>query len=180
MWSRVEHHGGTGSDERATGERIRFLGRSGRGGGGVEPLFLGTHTPRLDEKGRLFLPAKFRDGLAEGLVMTKGQEGCVTVWPVEQFRRVADAMAARPFTDRESRVLQRLFLSDAVDDVPDKQGRVTVPPVLRQHAGLDRDVVVVGMNKRVEIWDSARWQQFQEQEAESFERLAEEVLPGLL
>lgn len=146
----------------------------------MEPLFLGTHTPRLDEKGRLFLPAKFRDDLAEGLVMTKGQEGCVTVWPVAQFRKVADAMAQQVFTDRQSRVVQRLFLADATAETPDKQGRITVPPVLRQHAGLERDVVVVGMNKRLEIWDAARWDAFQEAENDDFERLAEEVLPGLL
>ena len=146
----------------------------------MEPLFLGTHTPRLDEKGRLFLPAKFRDDLAEGLVMTKGQEGCVTVWPVAQFRKVADAMAQQVFTDRQSRVVQRLFLADATAETPDRQGRITVPPVLRQHAGLERDVVVVGMNKRLEIWASGRWDAFQAAEAEDFERLAEEVLPGLL
>lgn len=146
----------------------------------MEPLFLGTYTPRLDEKGRLFLPAKFRDDLAEGLVMTKGQEQCVTVWPLEQFRRVADAMAQQVFTDRKTRNVQRVFLGDATSETPDRQGRITVPPVLREHAGLDRDVVVVGVNKRLEIWDSVRWAQFQQDEGADFETLAEEVLPGLL
>ncbi|RKS74104.1 MraZ protein [Motilibacter peucedani] len=146
----------------------------------MEPLFLGTHTPRLDEKGRLFLPARFRDDLADGLVMTKGQDGCVTVWPVEQFRRVADSMAQQVFTDRQRRTVQRLLMADATSEVPDRQGRITVPPVLRAHAGLERDVAVVGANKRLEIWDLARWEAFQAESADDFERLAEEVLPGLL
>lgn len=146
----------------------------------MEPLFLGTHTPRLDEKGRLFLPAKFRDDLADGLVMTKGQDGCVTVWPVEQFRKVADAMAQQVFTDRQTRTVQRLLMADATSEVPDRQGRITVPPVLRTHAGLERDIAVVGANKRLEIWDLARWESFQSETGDDFERLAEEVLPGLL
>ncbi|RZS82927.1 MraZ protein [Motilibacter rhizosphaerae] len=146
----------------------------------MEPLFLGTHTPRLDEKGRLFLPAKFRDGFAEGLVMTTGQEGCITVWPVARFAEVADAMSRQVFTDRDSRVVQRLFLANASSEVPDRQGRVTVPQALRDYAGLDRDVVVVGMAKRVEIWDAGRWAAYQTSQAEDYERLAEEVLPRLL
>jgi MraZ protein len=146
----------------------------------MDPLFLGTHTPRLDEKGRLFLPAKFRDGLAEGLVMTKGQEGCITVWPEAAFREVAEAMSRQAFTDRRSRTVQRLFLADATAEVPDKQGRITVPQVLRDYAGLDRDVVVIGMTKRVEIWDAARWAAYQEAESGDYEQLAEEVLPSLL
>ena len=144
------------------------------------PLFLGTYTPRLDEKGRLFLPAKFRDDLAPGLVMTKGQEGCITVWPEAAFREVAEAMARQAFTDRRSRTAQRLFLADATSEVPDKQGRITVSPALRGFAGLDRDVVVIGMTNRVEIWDAERWAAFKVAEDPGYEQLAEEVLPSLL
>ena len=143
------------------------------------PAFLGTHQPRMDDKGRLFLPAKFRQPLAGGLVITRGQERCLYVFPQAEFARLYTLMRQAPVTSKAARDYQRLFLSGASDETPDKQGRVTVPPALREYAGLDRDVAVVGMNKQIEIWDAARWRHFQEQEAESFERLAEEVLPGL-
>jgi MraZ protein len=112
--------------------------------------------------------------------MTKGQEGCITVWPEAAFREVAEAMSRQAFTDRRSRTVQRLFLADATAEVPDKQGRITVPQVLRDYAALDRDVVVIGMTKRVEIWDAARWAAYQEAESGDYEQLAEEVLPSLL
>ncbi len=143
-------------------------------------LFLGTYTPRLDEKGRLFLPAKFREGLAEGVVMTKGQERCLYVWPVEQFSRVTEAMAQAPTTNKAARDYMRVFFAGATDEVPDKQGRITVPTSLRSYAGLDRDVVVIGTNTRVEIWDTGAWDRYLAAQEQAFADLSEEVLPGVL
>ena len=99
-------------------------------------MFLGTHAPRLDDKGRLFLPAKFRDELAEGLVVTRGQERCLYVFPMAEFIRITESMRAVPVTSKTARDYMRVFLSGASDEVPDRQGRVTVPPALRQYAGL--------------------------------------------
>ena len=88
-------------------------------------MFLGTHTPRLDEKGRLILPAKYRDELAEGVVITKGQERCLYVWPLAEFTRVTNAMRDAQMSGKTLRDHSRVLFASASDEVPDKQGRVT-------------------------------------------------------
>lgn len=143
-------------------------------------MFLGTHAPRLDDKGRLFLPAKFRDDLAEGLVITKGQEHCLYVWPIEEFRRMAEAVRSAPLAQKSLRDFSRFFFGSASDEVPDKQGRITVPPSLRSYAGLDRDCVVVGLNTRVEIWDARAWESQVASTEAAYSATAEEVMPGVL
>lgn len=142
-------------------------------------MFLGTHQPRLDDKGRLFLPAKFRDELAEGLVITKGQERCLYVWPPVEFARVTQAMSAAPVTAKAARDFGRVLFSSGSAEVPDKQGRITVPPALRDYAGLDRDVVVIGNNTRVEIWDGAAWATYLADREQGYAEMADEVMPGL-
>jgi MraZ protein len=143
-------------------------------------MFLGTHTPRLDEKGRLILPAKYRDELAEGVVITKGQERCLYVWPLAEFTRVTTAMRDAQMSGKTLRDHSRVLFASASDEVPDKQGRVTVPPALRQYAGLDRDCVVIGANTRMEIWDATAWETYLATQEESFSDASEEVLPGIL
>ena len=117
-------------------------------------MFLGTHTPRLDDKGRMILPAKFREKFAAGLVMTRGQERCLYVFPMNEFERIAAAMNTTPVTSRAVRDYQRVLLSGASDEIPDKQGRVTIPPLLREYAGLSKECTVIGAGNRVEIWDT--------------------------
>jgi MraZ protein len=143
-------------------------------------VFLGTHTPRLDEKGRLFLPAKYRDELARGLILTKGQERCVYVFPVTEFERITEALRTAPVTAKGLRDYSRVFFASASDEVPDKQGRITIPPALREYAALDRDCVVIGANTRLEIWDSAAWASYLDQQENAFSEASEEVLPGVL
>ncbi|MDP9395465.1 MAG: division/cell wall cluster transcriptional repressor MraZ [Actinomycetota bacterium] len=143
-------------------------------------MFLGTHAPRLDDKGRLILPAKFREQLAGGLVMTKGQERCLYVFPMAEFERLTEAMRQAPVTSKAARDYMRVFLSGASDEVPDRQGRVTIPPSLRRYAGLDRDCVVVGAGSRVELWDAAAWDRYLAEQEQAFSELSEEVLPGLI
>lgn len=137
-------------------------------------MFLGTHTPRLDEKGRLILPAKFRDHLRTGLVMTKGQDRCVIVWPQEQFNNFAESLRERSQNSEKVRAYTRVFFSSAFDDVADKQGRITIPLSLRQYAGLDRELVVVGADTRIEIWDSAAWADYLASQEPGFASLDEE------
>ena len=143
-------------------------------------MFLGTHSPRLDEKGRLFLPAKFRDELAEGVVITKGQERCLFVFPLGEFQRVTEALSQAPVTQKTVRDYSRVFFASAWQEVPDRQGRVTIPPALRQYAGLSKDCVVIGANTRVEIWDTAAWEAYLSDREQAFADLEEEVLPGVL
>jgi MraZ protein len=143
-------------------------------------VFLGTHSPRLDEKGRLFLPARFRDELAEGLVVTKGQERCLFVFPIQEFRRVTEALSAAPVTQKTVRDYSRVFFASASHEIPDRQGRVTIPAQLRQYAGLTKDCVVIGANTRLEIWDTAAWETYLADREQAFADLEEEVLPGVL
>jgi MraZ protein len=143
-------------------------------------MFLGTHTPRLDDKGRIFLPAKFRDRLAGGLVVTRGQERCLYIFPIDEFVRVAETMNTAPVTSKAARDFLRVFLSGASDEIPDKQGRVTVPSTLREYAGLTRDCTVIGAGKRVEVWDTAAWNSYLASTEQAFADQSEEVVPGLL
>ncbi|WP_046472060.1 division/cell wall cluster transcriptional repressor MraZ [Allosalinactinospora lopnorensis] len=143
-------------------------------------MFLGTHSPRLDEKGRLFLPAKYRDELSGGLVITKGQERCLYVFPVDEFQRITDALRSAPVTAKAVRDYSRIFFASASDEVPDKQGRITIPPGLRAYAGLERDCVVIGANTRLEIWAEQAWADYEAEQEQAFADLSEEVLPGVL
>lgn len=143
-------------------------------------MFLGTHTPRLDDKGRLFLPAKFRDKLAGGLVMTRGQERCLYVFPMDEFEKITQKFQEAPTSSKAARDYMRVFLSGASDEIPDKQGRVTVPAALRQYAGLDRDCTVIGTGSRVEVWDTAAWNDYLASTEQAFADQSEEVIPGLM
>lgn len=143
-------------------------------------MFLGTHTLRLDEKGRLFLPAKYREELAGGLVITKGQERCLYVFPVAEFGRLTDELRTAPVTAKKVRDYSRVFFASASDEIPDKQGRITIPPGLREYAALTRDCVVIGANTRLEIWDSQAWETYLAEQEDAFSDASEEVLPGVL
>jgi len=134
-------------------------------------VFLGTHTPKLDDKGRLFLPARFRPELAPGVVMTKGQEGCVFVFTQAAFAAEAarrQALAVIDPGDRAARTNDRLFFASAFDQEPDKQGRITVPTALREYAGLVKECVVLGANTRLEIWDSLSWAIYEREQEPAF------------
>ncbi|HEY5820900.1 MAG TPA: division/cell wall cluster transcriptional repressor MraZ [Propionibacteriaceae bacterium] len=141
-------------------------------------MFLGTHTPKLDEKGRLILPAKYRDELADGLVITRFQERCLAIWPMQTFVEVAQSVRTSS-SSQNVRDYQRMLASGASDETPDKQGRITIPPHLRAYAGLDKDCVVVGAINRVEVWDSAAWQQYSEEKESAYAELNETVFPGV-
>ncbi len=142
-------------------------------------MFLGTHSPRLDDKGRLILPAKFREQLASGLVVTRGQERCLYVFPAREFERIHEQLRQAPVTSKQARDYLRVLLSGAFDEVPDKQGRITLPTTLRSYAGLDRDCAVIGAGSRMEIWDATAWQTYLDEQETAFSETAQEVVPGL-
>ncbi len=131
-------------------------------------MFLGTHTPRLDDKGRLFLPAKFRDELSGGVVITKGQEHCLYVFTRAAFSTKAEELQNASLTSRSARDYGRMFFSSAYDELPDKTGRVSIPAGLRQYAGLDRDCAVIGANTRLEIWDAQAWAAYESEQEPAF------------
>ena len=142
-------------------------------------MFLGTYSPRLDEKGRLFLPAKFRDQLADGLVITKGQERCLYVFAAAAFDELATKNAQAPLSAKAARDYRRVLFAGASHETPDRQGRINVPPQLREYAGLRRDCAVIGASSHVEIWDAAAWESYLAASEQAFSEIAEEVLPGL-
>ena len=142
-------------------------------------MFLGTHAPKLDEKGRIILPSKFRDELASGLVLTRGQEHCVYVFSQREFEALHEKIRQAPVTSKQARDYLRVFLSGASAEVPDKQNRVTIPQTLRSYAGLDRDLVVIGAGSRAEIWDAQAWETYLAEQESTFAETDEEVIPGL-
>lgn len=137
-------------------------------------MFLGTHFPKLDEKGRIILPAKFRDGLADGLVLTKGQDHCLVVWPKAGFDAYAEQLRTNAQANARVRAMTRVFFSSAFDEALDKQGRLTIPPVLRDYAQLDRELTVVGADTRIEIWATAVWDDYLARAEVDFADLDEE------
>jgi MraZ protein len=137
-------------------------------------FFMGTFTPKLDEKGRLILPAKFRDRLSEGLVVTQGQEKCLDVFPSDVFMEEANRARAKGMTSRSGRDQIRMLFSAAEEVTPDKQGRIAIPMNLREYAALSREVVVIGAMDRVEIWEPTRWRDYNAAASESFADLDED------
>ena len=124
-------------------------------------LLLGACAPKLDEKSRVIVPAKFRDEFAAGLVMTLGNDRCVAVYSEREFEKLHARMEERaPMLDDKGRAYYRAFLGTASQEIPDKQSRVTIPAALRQHAGLERELAFVGAGARAEIWDAATWAEY--------------------
>jgi MraZ protein len=143
-------------------------------------VFLGTHSPPLDEKGRIILPAKFREELADGLVLTRGQERCIYVFSQREFERIHESMREAPISSKQSRDYIRVFLSGASDEVPDKQGRVTIPTALRSYAGLERELAVIGAGTRAEIWDAQAWDEYLAEKEAAFSETDDHNLPGFI
>lgn len=141
-------------------------------------MLLGTYFPRLDDKGRLILPARFRDQLASGLVVTRGQERCLYVYGMRDFEEMHEKLRQAPVTNKRVRDYLRVLLSGASDEVPDKQGRITIPPPLRGYAGLGRDLAVFGTGTHLEIWDAEAWTGYLAELEPVYADLAEEVTPA--
>ncbi len=139
-------------------------------------MFLGQYQHSLDSKGRVILPARFRGRLEEGAFMARGLDGCVSVYPRDEWERVAANMRDLSTRGPAQRQAARTFFAGAAEFVPDRQGRVPIPAHLREFAGLglDREVVVAGVLSRVEIWDGQRWRA-REQEGEQVITAAEEI-----
>jgi MraZ protein len=120
-------------------------------------MFLGRFGHNLDAKGRLAIPAKFRGALADGLVVTRGIDRCLSVYPLTAWQVLAERISALSISDPDARQFKRMVFAEAMDEELDAQGRIVVPPELRRYAGIEREAIVVGMNTYIEIWDPARW-----------------------
>ncbi len=122
-------------------------------------MFLGEHQHTIDPKGRIVLPSRFRADLARGCFITKGQDRCLFVFTPDQWAQEAERFRNLPRTDRRLRNYARVFFAGASDPKLDKQGRIQVPATLREYAGLEKEVVVVGVGERIEIWNADTWRE---------------------
>ena len=125
--------------------------------GGTVIMFMGEYSHTIDAKGRIIVPAKFRESLGDNFVVTKGLDNCLFVYTSEDWRKFEEKLRTLPLTNKDARKFTRFFLAGAAEMEIDKQGRILIPSVLREFAALEKDVVLVGVGSRIEICDKARW-----------------------
>lgn len=138
-------------------------------------MLLGEYEHSIDTKGRIAMPAKLREGLGGKFIITKGLDGCLFVYAMDEWQRVEQKLASLPMSRKTARDFTRFLFGGACEGECDKQGRVLLPASLRRYAGLGRDAVIVGVGSRAEIWDTAKWQQYNEESAEDVNELAEQL-----
>jgi MraZ protein len=138
-------------------------------------MLLGEHDHTLDDKNRLTLPAKLREDLGDGVVVTRGMDGCLYAYAAEDWQALAERIQALDPLSRESRVMQRHFFSSAVRADLDKQGRMVLPASLLEVAGIHREVTVAGVYDHLEIWDRAKWRVHRHEVEGSAEDVAERL-----
>jgi len=142
-------------------------------------MFLGRHSHNLDEKGRLAIPARFRELLADGLVLTRGIDQCLAAYPRPAWERLAERINALSMADRDARQFRRMVFAEAADVALDGQGRIVVPAELRRYAGIEREAIIVGVHTSIEIWSPVRWEEVSGQVEDSGEEIAAR-LAGML
>ena len=121
-------------------------------------VFIGEYQHTLDPKGRVIMPSKFRDGLGESFVVTKGLDNCLFVYPQGEWEELERKLRILPLTSKDARAFTRFFFSGATECELDKQGRILIPANLREYAGLDKDLIIIGVASRIEIWGKERWE----------------------
>jgi len=141
----------------------------------VKVLFIGEYRHSLDTKGRVIVPAKFRDGLGDKFVVTKGLDGCLFAYSKEEWTNFENKIKTLPLTNKDARAFVRFFFSGAVECEIDKQGRTLIPPMLRDYATLNKDLVIIGVSTRVEIWSQEKWDNYSEAEDLEADVLAEKM-----
>jgi len=125
-------------------------------------MFIGEYQHSIDPKGRMAVPAKFRNQLAKGAVVTKGLDDCLFLYPKAEWQKLADKLAALPISKANTRAFARLMLAGAMEAEIDNQGRMLIPEYLRQYAGMKKKVVVTGLYNRLEIWDEIKWNKYKQ------------------
>ena len=135
-------------------------------------MFKGEYNHTIDTKGRVIIPAKFRDKLGEAFVITKGLDGCLYGYANEDWQVFEDKLSSLSITNKDSRQFTRFFLAGAADCEVDKQGRILIPSVLREFAGLEKDVVLVGVSRRIEIWNKEKWSEITAQYDDNMDEIA--------
>ncbi|HHX18808.1 MAG TPA: division/cell wall cluster transcriptional repressor MraZ [Clostridium sp.] len=138
-------------------------------------MFYGEYQHSVDTKGRVIIPSKFRDGLGENFILTKGLDNCLFAYSAKEWAELEAKLRALPFTDKDVRAFVRFFFAGATECGLDKQGRILIPNNLRQHAKLEKDVYIIGVSTRVEIWDKSEWEDYCGDDNISPESIAEKM-----
>jgi MraZ protein len=143
-------------------------------------MFYGEYKHSIDRKGRLILPAKFREACKEYRIdrffLTRGLDKCIFMFTEDEWRLQEQKFKSMSFTKQETRAFNRMFFSGAIDAVPDKQGRFIIPQYLKEYANIKKDTILIGVSNRIEIWDRKSWNAFYENSNDSFEQIAENIL----
>ncbi|MBI5974525.1 division/cell wall cluster transcriptional repressor MraZ [Staphylococcus canis] len=139
-------------------------------------MFMGEYENKLDAKGRMIVPAKFRQQLNERFIITRGLDKCLFGYTIEEWQTIEEKLKTLPMTKRDARKFTRMFFSGATEVELDKQGRINIPSTLRQYANLDKDCTVIGVSNRIEIWDRAAWNDFYDESEDNFEEIAEDLI----
>ena len=139
-------------------------------------MFMGEYSHNLDAKGRIIVPAKFRENLGESFVLTRGLDRCLFVYPKAEWHILEDKLKQLPLTKKDARKFTRFFLSGASEQEMDKQGRISIPQPLRSYANLSKECTVIGVSNRIEIWDADEWNDYVLESEESFAEIAENLM----
>jgi MraZ protein len=139
-------------------------------------MFMGEYQHSIDSKGRLFIPARFREGLGDSFILTKGLDRCLFVYSHQEWAIIEQRLKSLPVTRADARAFARLFFSGAAECEADKQGRILIPAGLREYAQLEKEVVILGISARVEIWSKAAWEGYSSGAAASYEETAEKLV----
>lgn len=137
---------------------------------------MGEYQHSVDTKGRLIIPAKFRDLLNEGFVITRGLDNCIFGYPMDEWRKLEGKLKALPMTKKDTRAFARFFFSGATEVEVDKQGRINIPTTLMEYAKLTKECIVVGVSSRIEIWAKESWESYFEESESSFNEIAENII----
>ncbi len=139
-------------------------------------MFTGEYQHTIDGKGRLIMPAKFREVLGDSFVINKGLDGCLFVYPMKEWKILEDKLKQLPFTNKDARAFARFFFSGAVDCEADKQGRILLSSNLREYAEICKEVIIIGVGTRIEIWSREKWNGYSLETEKSYEELAEKMV----
>lgn len=139
-------------------------------------MFIGEYEHSLDNKGRIIIPSKFREKLGDEFVVTKGLDNCLFVYPKAEWSILEEKLKTLPLTNKDARAFIRFFFAGASACSLDKQGRVTIPGNLRKYSKLDKEAVIIGVSTRMEVWDKAEWENYNNDENLSYDSISEKML----
>ncbi|AZP05086.1 division/cell wall cluster transcriptional repressor MraZ [Jeotgalibaca ciconiae] len=139
-------------------------------------MLIGEYKHNMDAKGRIIMPAKFREELGQSFILTRGLDGCLFGYPMEQWEILQEKLKQLPLSKKDARSFVRFFYSAAVEAEIDKQGRINIPSTLVDYAKIEKECRIVGVSDRVEIWSNAKWEEFADMAEDSFEDIAENMI----